>query len=74
MRDSTGVCPSSGQGSGRPRHTVVAVGVAGGQLHRGVDQSGVIRVHTLTEKTGDDATTAVDLRHGGRGPSRARHR
>ena len=29
-------------------------------LHRGVDQSGVIRVHTLTEKTGDDATTAVD--------------
>ncbi len=31
-------------------------------LHRGVDQSGVIRVHTLTEKTGDDATTAVDRR------------
>ena len=24
------VCPSSGQGSGRPRHTVVAAGVAGG--------------------------------------------
>ena len=28
--------------------------------HRGVDQSGVIRVHTRTEKTGDDAPTAVD--------------
>ena len=25
------------------------------KLHRGVDQSGVIRVHTLTEATGDDA-------------------
>ena len=25
------VCPSSGQGSGRPRHTVVAAGVAGGR-------------------------------------------
>ena len=31
------------------------------KLHRGVDQSGVIRVHTLTEETGDDATTALDL-------------
>ena len=31
------------------------------KLHLGVDQSGVIRVHTLTEATGDDATTAVDL-------------
>ena len=31
------------------------------KLHLGVDQSGVIRVHTLTEKTGDDATTALDL-------------
>ena len=31
------------------------------KLHRGVDQSGVIRVHTLTEATGDDATTALDL-------------
>ena len=30
------------------------------KLHLGVDQSGVIRVHTLTEATGDDATTAVD--------------
>ena len=30
-------------------------------VHRGVDQSGVIRVHTLTEATGDDATTALDL-------------
>ena len=29
--DSTGVCPSSGQVSGRPRHTVVAAGVAGGR-------------------------------------------
>ena len=26
------------------------------KLHRGVDQSGVIRVHTLTEATGDDAS------------------
>ncbi len=31
------------------------------KLHCGVDQSGVIRVHTLTEATGDDATTALDL-------------
>ena len=31
------------------------------KLHLGVDQSGVIRVHTLTEATDDDATTALDL-------------
>ena len=31
------------------------------KLHLGVDQSGVIRVHTLTEATGDDATTVLDL-------------
>ena len=31
------------------------------KLHRGVDPSGGIRVHTLTEATGDDATTALDL-------------
>ena len=31
------------------------------KLHLGVDQSGVIRVHTLTEATGDDATTGLDL-------------
>ena len=31
------------------------------KLHLGVDQSGVIRVQTLTEATGDDATTALDL-------------
>ena len=31
------------------------------KLHLGVDQSGVIRVHTLTKATGDDATTALDL-------------
>ena len=31
------------------------------KLHLGVDQSGVIRVHTLTEATGDDAATALDL-------------
>ena len=38
------------------------------KLHLGVDQSGVIRVHTLTEKTGDDATTAVDLLTAVEGP------
>ena len=38
------------------------------KLHRGVDQSGVIRVHTLTEGTGDDATTALDLRTAVEGP------
>ena len=38
------------------------------KLHRGVDQSGVIRVHTLTEKTGDDATTALDLFTAVKGP------
>ena len=31
------------------------------KLHLGVDQSGVILVHTLTEATGEDATTALDL-------------
>ena len=31
------------------------------KLHLGVDQSGAILVHTLTEATGDDATTALDL-------------
>ena len=44
------------------------------KLHLGVDQSGVIRVHTLTEETGDDATTALDLLTAVEGPSRARHR
>ena len=38
------------------------------KLHRGVDQSGVIRVHTLTGATGDDATTALDLRDAVKGP------
>ena len=31
------------------------------KLHLGVDQSGGIRVHTLTEATGDDATTTLNL-------------
>ena len=31
------------------------------KLHLGVDQSGAILVHTLTEATGDDATPALDL-------------
>ena len=39
------------------------------KLHLGVDQSGVIRVHTLTEATGDDATTALDLLTAVEGPS-----
>ena len=38
------------------------------KLHLGVDQSGVIRVHTLTEETGDDATTALDLLTAVEGP------
>ena len=38
------------------------------KLHRGVDQSGVIRVHTLTEATSDDATTALDLLTAVEGP------
>ena len=38
------------------------------KLHRGVDQSGVILVHTLTEATGDDATTALDLLNAVDGP------
>ena len=37
-------------------------------LHLGVDQSGVILVHTLTEETGDDATTALDLLTAVEGP------
>ena len=31
------------------------------KLHLGVDQSGMILVHTLTEETGDDAITPLDL-------------
>ena len=38
------------------------------KLHHGVDQSGVIRVHTLTEATGDDAATALDLLNAVEGP------
>ena len=38
------------------------------KLHRGVEQSGVIRVHTLTEATGEDATTALDLLTAVEGP------
>ena len=38
------------------------------KLHLGVDQSGVIRVQTLTEATGDDATTALDLLTAVEGP------
>ena len=38
------------------------------KLHLGVDQSGVILVHTLTEATGDDATSALDLINAVDGP------
>ena len=38
------------------------------KLHLGVDQSGVIRVHTLTEATGEHATTALDLLTAVEGP------
>ena len=38
------------------------------KLHLGVDQSGVIRVHTLTEATDDDATTALGLLTAVEGP------
>ena len=38
------------------------------KLHLGVDLSGVIRVHTLTEATGEDATTALDLLNAVDGP------
>ena len=38
------------------------------KLHLGIDQSGVIRVHTLTEATGDDATTGLDLLTAVEGP------
>ena len=36
--------------------------------HRGVDPSGVIRVHTLTEEMGDDATLALDRLTAVKGP------
>ena len=38
------------------------------KLHLGVDQSSGIRVHTLTEETGDDATTALNLLTAVEGP------
>ena len=40
------------------------------KLHLGVDQSGVLLVHTLTEATGEDATTALDLLNAVEGPVR----
>ena len=38
------------------------------KLHLGVDQSGAILAHTLTEATGNDATTALDLLTAVEGP------
>ena len=38
-----------------------AVRAAGRKLHLGVDRSGVIIAHALTEATVDDATTAIEL-------------
>ena len=56
-------------------HGAWAVATHGGRgrrgwrkLHRGVDQSGMILVHTLTEATGDAATTALDLLTAVEGP------
>ena len=40
------------------------------KLHLGVDQSGMILVHTLTKATGDDATTVLDLLTAVEGPVR----
>ena len=37
-------------------------------MQQRLDQSGVILVHTLTEDTGDDATTALDLLNAVEGP------
>ena len=37
-------------------------------MQQRLDQSGVIRVHTLTEATGEDATTALDLLNAVDGP------
>ena len=62
------VCPSSGQVSGPPRNTVAAADVAGGSSTLASIQSGVIRVHTLTEAMGDDATAALDLLTAVEGP------
>ena len=38
------------------------------RLHRGVDPSGAVRVHTRTEATGEDAATALDLLTAVEGP------
>ena len=38
------------------------------KLHLGVDQPGVILAHTLTEATGEDATTTLDLLNAVEGP------
>ena len=67
MLDSTGL---SIVGAGEwPAATHGGCGRRGWRkLHLGGDQSGVIRVHTLTEKTGGDATTAVDLLTAVEGP------
>ena len=57
-----------GRASGPQRNTVARGRRGWRKLHLGVDQSGVIRVHTLTEETGDDAITALDLLTAVEGP------
>ena len=53
---------------GRPRRSSPWPWRGWRKRHRGVDQAGVIRVHTLTEETGDDATMAIDRLTAVKGP------
>ena len=53
---------------GRPRRSSPWPWRGWRKRHRGVDQAGVIRVHTLTEETGDDATIALDRLTAVKGP------
>ena len=53
---------------GRPRRSSPWPWRGWRKRHRGVDQAGVIRVHTVTEETGDDATMAIDRLTAVKGP------
>ena len=61
MRASSDSCNNAATHGGRGRR-------GWRKRHRGVDQAGVIRVHTLTEETGDDAAIALDRLTAVKGP------
>ena len=65
---STPSASGPGRARGPLRHTGAAAGAWLAEAPPCVDPSGVIRVHTLTEETGDDATLALDRITAVKGP------